>query len=1159
MRRRSSLFLVSLLIASLAGSADGGDGLSSASPLPDAAFAATIDIAIDPTAPTRKHPIILHTSRQASELVLLTLPQHGSLWVGSTEIQSVPHAFTGREVFFQPRGLQVLYEADRFDFEPRTGAAATVFLHFVEEKGVPDHTGLPALTEIHWTSPAYFKVTDRERAILNWGYPGGYQAYVDRYYRGYAATVSTYLANRSFRRADIPALFEYYYFVLARSDSERSHHLLRLARLLDGWTGYVADRIAAPAIFQTSYMDIFHMLRVFVELEGDASLEAFYDRELDRTTHPNLPSTFASLKAKVVQAMVALDKNVPYYEAGFHNRVLEGLAIRTILARLDPRAKRHLTKISDFPLLEDDPPKTNPPVTLETYLERNLQAWLGDPTRRDIVAGSEGYAAHTLECLLLLLRGSPFGAQLAADRKIHGVFGRYLDQVTHLGFVPHYGDGMGTVSSLAWISIFEQAAELTRDRRFKRAAFDLFRWVVLRGDDVRAWGNPVSDLAVQSIFAHLSHRRFPEAAPDLRFESRQTRRQGTRLASARCSHHDHRERIICENFVEFDATRGLVPDSLILEQVDPTRLGLYERHERGFVDHLRSMSAFVNLGESHIGHGHCATGSLDHLGANDSVLLQAPSYMFKDYAFHNVFLFEAGARRDLADDRWHHVVARLARRGSGQGHLTLYVDGLRVADRPTAAGRFIDVDHRDQNGNVHRNSGRIKLGGRGKRYFDGLIDNVRIYDRALTPEEIFLLYGRGKGRSLDGGSGIPNLVALFDGKVLAAQNDSSIELVRWHKDASRQTFPKVNIDGAYEFDGTANVLILPNYSKELDLTGKSELTVSLWFRAHRRPQTPPPRDLPLIDASPFPEGGSPYHFGLQLTEGRPGFKVNGGLPAREILTSPRACVQNGSTARVSLVALDRHPLVDYAKIRIENHQAQHATLTRNLMMVRDRFLLVVDDLAAAADLHQASGGPVWQAQTVYGPLGPDFVNVTVQKMGIAWFVEPRNLMQWRNNPYDLLIYSPGGKVRIDPVSHVLDASLSGKIHFNTNRLRAGFFERVDLKKGEHQSFVTFLVPHAPTEDPRRIVRQIKPLASNKGQVVYQVGELRVGWRLDGAPPFRQPDVDSAATVFVTDGVSLWTYSRSATGEEHAQGRATGAQRSGRGPLWTAPACPTPAR
>ena len=84
--------------------------------------------------------------------------------------------------------------------------------------------------------------------------------------------------------------------------------------------------------------------------------------------------------------------------------------------------------------------------------------------------------------------------------------------------------------------------------------------------------------------------------------------------------------------------------------------------------------------------------------------------------------FTLGAPGQLA--QWQHLAAVLH-----HGTMTLYVDGQEVGQKPAGGDP----------------EATIRIGSLGKKEFlSGLIDEVRIWDRALTPAEITAVYQREK-------------------------------------------------------------------------------------------------------------------------------------------------------------------------------------------------------------------------------------------------------------------------------------------------------------------------------------------------------------------------------------------------------------------------------
>jgi len=86
----------------------------------------------------------------------------------------------------------------------------------------------------------------------------------------------------------------------------------------------------------------------------------------------------------------------------------------------------------------------------------------------------------------------------------------------------------------------------------------------------------------------------------------------------------------------------------------------------------------------------------------------------------------------LLDDEWHHVAATVPQAGRIMD-VRLYTDGGDATPTSTTTAAF----------NIKANIDvRIGMGGpTGARFFKGLIDDVRIYDRAISPEEAAGLAG----------------------------------------------------------------------------------------------------------------------------------------------------------------------------------------------------------------------------------------------------------------------------------------------------------------------------------------------------------------------------------------------------------------------------------
>ncbi len=95
-----------------------------------------------------------------------------------------------------------------------------------------------------------------------------------------------------------------------------------------------------------------------------------------------------------------------------------------------------------------------------------------------------------------------------------------------------------------------------------------------------------------------------------------------------------------------------------------------------------------------------------------------------------------GVRRDvnfygsLNDGNWHHVAGVLV----GNGHTKLYIDGVEVGTNSSGVDANINLS------DITLPIGARNLGGAIDEYFDGDIDDVRVYHTALTASDIKELY-----------------------------------------------------------------------------------------------------------------------------------------------------------------------------------------------------------------------------------------------------------------------------------------------------------------------------------------------------------------------------------------------------------------------------------
>jgi hypothetical protein len=162
----------------------------------------------------------------------------------------------------------------------------------------------------------------------------------------------------------------------------------------------------------------------------------------------------------------------------------------------------------------------------------------------------------------------------------------------------------------------------------------------------------------------------------------------------------------------------------------------------------------------------------------------------------------------LSGGRWYHVVA--VRNGTTQA---IYLNGELDNSRACSPDPIDFVGGYDDD---KVSIGRVTSAGVGQYYVDGKIDDVRIYDSALSAQEIQELYGQAQNGLVarwrfDEGSGS----VAYDS---AGDNDGVVYGAQWTTG---------QIGGALDFDG-ANDYVQVQDDPSLD--GMAELTVCAWFK-----------------------------------------------------------------------------------------------------------------------------------------------------------------------------------------------------------------------------------------------------------------------------------------------------------------------------------------
>ena len=156
----------------------------------------------------------------------------------------------------------------------------------------------------------------------------------------------------------------------------------------------------------------------------------------------------------------------------------------------------------------------------------------------------------------------------------------------------------------------------------------------------------------------------------------------------------------------------------------------------------------------------------------------------------------------------------------------------------SAQGNFMKIYQNDTligTGNYHSsiiNKNRsLQIGGFKPFLFEGVLDDIQIFDQALTAQEISAVYnGSGCGSTTESCNlNIPNLVACypFSGNandLVSGKHNGTV----FGATLTSDRFGKPN--SAYLFDGNADSIVVPNYASIDDSLG--ELSISFWEKAN---------------------------------------------------------------------------------------------------------------------------------------------------------------------------------------------------------------------------------------------------------------------------------------------------------------------------------------
>jgi hypothetical protein len=230
---------------------------------------------------------------------------------------------------------------------------------------------------------------------------------------------------------------------------------------------------------------------------------------------------------------------------------------------------------------------------------------------------------------------------------------------------------------------------------------------------------------------------------------------------------------------------------------------------------------------------------------------------------------------------WHHLAGV---RDTDLGRFELYVDGVMVKNKPTVSA-IGPIDSM-----VNAVIGQVSPAYNGE-FFAGLIDELAIYSRALSSNEIAVIFNAGSaGKCPPSCTPAPSGLihwyrAESDGRDSAGTNHGSLESGVTAGNAGQ-------VGGAFQFDGSSfgggvNLGNVP----DLDFTSSDSFSIEAWFNSFG--PSPPPNDGQII-----------VRLNNQCVGGSPdqsiGMGNNQGSPYGEVFFQVRDV--NGITAAVTTPA-----------------------------------------------------------------------------------------------------------------------------------------------------------------------------------------------------------------------------------------------------------------
>lgn len=224
--------------------------------------------------------------------------------------------------------------------------------------------------------------------------------------------------------------------------------------------------------------------------------------------------------------------------------------------------------------------------------------------------------------------------------------------------------------------------------------------------------------------------------------------------------------------------------------------------------------------------------------------------------------------------------------------------------------------------------------------------------------------------------------------------------------------------------------------------------------------------------------------GKAIFLGKPGFKGEKALPL------------GWAGMEASVPVFSDHALATHAAVHVSHYMGYEATQQRELLFVKNRFVLVRDE-TLFADQFRAAIGPVWNTQHVGQPRGANWLN--------TWFTAHyfQTARLYDVPPWDLLIYhSPKSTAQLAVSESPVDTPAQSRV------AATRYTWEGDVEPGRRLQFVQVLLPHAPVADATALAEKITVLTDEPGLAVVQLASEQGGELAILNPEGRKLDLET---------------------------------------------------